>query len=270
MVQPNWGLAGAGNALGMFQLGTQIGGGIRQQREAREQKNALTAYATNPNETTLGGVIAADPATGIRIRQQDREFGLKQQEASREAGEQRREDLPFVYGLLGTIKDEQSYQRARLTAQRYGVDTSDWGQSYDPAQVDAARTMAAAARTAEGQEALSTAGKLAADMGLRPGTPEFNAKVGEIFQAEQIKTVPFQAGGGIASVNTATGQVTPLVVPEGYAGGQQAVGRPGGGIPRLTDPAEVTRLQPGAQFYDPDGNLRQVPGGPTQPASGGF
>lgn len=211
MVSPNWGLAG-GNALGLFQLGTQIGGQVRQQRDERRERNALTAYANDPNEQNLAGVAEYNPEFVIRQRG-------AQAQAAQQAGDNRRDQLPIVGRILGTITDESTYQRAKVMAQRYNIDTSDWGETYDPAQVEQARNFAQAVATPEGQEALSAAGKLAVDMGFRPGTTEYNAKVGEIFQAEQIKTVPFQAGGGIASVNTATGQVTPLVVPQGYGGG---------------------------------------------------
>lgn len=255
MVSPNWGLAG-GNALGMFQLGTQIGGQVRQQRDEKRERNALTAYANDPNEQNLAGVAEYNPEFVIRQR------GAQAQAAQQQAID-RRNDLPFLGKLLPTIRDEASYQQARTAAQRYGVDVSDWGETYDPAQVEASRTMVAAVQTPEGQEALSAAGKLAADMGFRPGTPEYNAKVGEIFQAEQVKTVPFQAGGGIASVNTATGQVTPLVVPQGYGGGS---GLPGTApaqqdLPRIANPQEAMRLPPGSRFLLPDGRIGTVPGG---------
>lgn len=268
MVSPAWGLLGQqqNNALGMFQIGAQIGGQLRQRQEQREERNALTAYATNPNEETLAGVAPYNP--GLVIQQRGVQAQAQQQQQ-----EQRRADLPTVARLLDGVTDDASYQQTLAQARQYGINVDGAPPSYDPQWVQSTKQLVTAMQTPQGQEALSTAGKLAADMGLRPGTPEFNAKVGEIFQAEQIKTVPFQAGGGIASVNTATGQVTPLVVPQDYGGSQQVgMGQaaPSPGIPRLTSPAEVSRLRPGEQFYDPDGNLRQAPGGPTQPASGGF
>lgn len=116
MVSPNWGLAG-GNALGLFQLGTQIGGQVRQQKDEREYKNALSAYATNPGQESLAGVIAVDPRTGIQLQQQQAQMAARQQEAEQQQATQRRNDLPLIDKLLGSITDEASYARAQQAAE---------------------------------------------------------------------------------------------------------------------------------------------------------
>lgn len=44
----------------------------------------------------------------------------------------------------------------------------------------------------------------------------------------------------------------------------------GGQLPRVSTPQEASRLPPGTQFIDPQGNVRTVPGGPASSAPGGF
>lgn len=72
------------------------------------------------------------------------------------------------------------------------------------------------------------------------------------------KTVPVTAGGNVA-----------IVKPDGTAswaiGGGQS-----GDAPRIITADDYARVPPGGKYIDPDGNLRQKPGGPTPSASGDF
>lgn len=183
----NWGLAGGGNnALSMFQLGASLGSDIRERREQKEQRNALAAYATNPNEQTLAPVIQANPELGIQLRGQMARQAQQQQE-------QRRADLPLIGRLLDGIGDESTYQQRKAMAGQYGIDVSQLPQNFDPAWVAQQQQTIKLLSDPAKAEALSTAGKQAVDMGFRPGTPEFNAAVRDIWTAGEAK--PYVSGG---------------------------------------------------------------------------
>lgn len=224
MVTPNWGLAAGNNALGLFQVGAQIGGQLRQQREEKEYKNALAAYAANPDEKSLAGVIAVDPRTGIQLQQQQAQMAQRQQEAAQQQAQQRRSDIPFLSKLLPTIRDEASFQQARAAAQRYGVDVSDWGETYDPAQVQSAQTMIAAIQTPEGQTAVTEGGKYAQEQGLQPGTPEYMQFV-QNFMREKFAQ-PYTGAGGETRVRYPSFGGT---MPGGVQGYGDGSGLPGTG-----------------------------------------
>lgn len=190
-----WGLAGGNNALANFQFGAQMGQGLVDRREEREQRNAMLELRRQQEER-MG-------------RQDERQWAIWE----RQDQQQRRADLPIMEKLLSFAQDEGTYQQARQVAQQYGVDVSQLPPSFDPAWRDQQLATVKLLNTPQGQEALSAAGKVAADMGLRPGTPEFNAKVTEIFAAEQQKTISYQPGGGVVGYNPMTGQTTPIVQP---------------------------------------------------------
>lgn len=189
MVSPAWGLLGQqqNNPLSLFQVGAQIGGQLRQRQDEREERNALAAYATNPNEQTLAGVAPYNP--GLVIQQR----GVQAQ-AQTQRAEQQRADLPTVAKLLDGVTDDASYQRTLAQARQYGINVDGAPPSYDPQWVQSTKQFVTAMQTPQGQEALSTAGKQAADMGLRPGTPEFNATVGQLVQASLAQ--PYTGAGG--------------------------------------------------------------------------
>lgn len=241
----NWGLAQGSNSFqNAFGTGLQVGQTIKRNEEEKQVKNALAAYDP-ANPETLKPIMQADPRLGLQLRGQQ----AQQAEAQADA---RRADLPLITRLVETSTDEASYQRNRATAQQYGVDTSTLPQQFDPAWRDQQLMSLKALQDPSKAEALSTAGKQAIDMGYRPGTPEFNKAVQEIWTAGESK--PYVVGGE-----------TRLYQPR--------IGGQGGAvdIPKLSDPSQISQLKPGDQFYDPNGVLRMVPqGGPTPPASGTF
>lgn len=91
------------------------------------------------------------------------------------------------------------------------------------------------------------------------------------FQAGKIVTP--QPGAGAFNYRP-DGTMTEIISPND---GSQRMGTPsGGGTPVRTGPRQVTNAQdyanipPGASYMDPQGNVRQKPGGPTPNASGTF
>lgn len=240
MVDINWGLLGGGNnALQMFGVGAQLGGQIRERHEESQRKNALAAYATNPNDPkALSGVIAADPRLGIQLQGQQAQRAQQQQE-------QRRADLPMLTRLVETSTDESSFQRNRALAQELGVDVSNLPPQFDPAWRDQQLATMKALQDPAKAEALSTAGKIATDQ-LGPdkvGTPEWRQRVTEIWQAQEAK--PYVVGGEtrlyepkIGGTGEAVGGPAPGAIEDGYRfkGGNPAdpsswepVGQGGGG-----------------------------------------
>lgn len=253
----DWSLANGSNSFqSAFGFGMQLGERLRQRQDDKATVSALTGLVANPEQDDkafaelIKGLPAPAVASAIQMRQR---YQAGRADAQAKAVEQKRADLPMLIRLVENSTDEASYQRNRATAQQYGVNMDNLPQQFDPAWRDQQLVTLKALSTPEGAQALSTAGKQAVDMGYKPGTPEFNRAVNEIWSASESK--PYVVGGE-----------TRLYQPKiGGQGGQV-------GIPTLKDPSEVSKLKPGEQFYDPNGVLRMVPqqGGPTQPASGTF
>jgi len=184
----NWGLAGNGNnALQMFQFGASLGQDIRQRQQAEREDNALRAYATNPDEEALQGVIAADPRLGIQLQ------GQRAQQAAAQR-EQRRADLPILARLVNHARDEPTYQQSLAAARSYGLDVSQAPANFDPNWIGQQKMLIESLQKPNAQEALSTAGKQAFDEGLQPGTPQFAKRVTEIWQ--QNSAIPYVGEGG--------------------------------------------------------------------------
>ena len=191
MTSPNWSLLSGNGPAQNFGYGVQLGQNLVDRREARTQQNALLE---------------------LRRQQEQRMQQQQESQAQRQQRDDRRADLPLMERLLTGVTPENYGQRLQL-AQQYGVDTSQLPQTFEPAWIEQQLATVKLLNTPQGQEALSAAGKIAADMGLRPGTPEFNAKVTELYQAEQEKTIAYQPGGGVVGYNPATGGTRQIVQP---------------------------------------------------------
>jgi hypothetical protein len=214
----NWALAGGGGFQNALATGLQLGNQVRQNRE----RNAL-------------------------LEQRQQQIDLQQQQAQaqaqRQAQEDRLADLPMAVKLLESAVDEPTYQRNMQIAQSYGIDTSTFPQTFDPQWRESNLATMKMLMEPEGQEALSTIGKEVADMGYRPGTPEFSAEVQKRWEQRQSKTIAYQAGGNVLDYNPATGVARPLVQ------GQTS--------------------SPGPMPFDPN-EWEVVEGGPASSAQGGF
>lgn len=183
----NWGLAQGGGFQNALAMGMQMGAQAREAKERKEYRNALAQYDPN-NPETIKPIMEVDPRTGLHLQQQA-------QRAQAQQTEQRRADLPMMTRLLEhAAQGPEQWQQARGLAQQYGIDVSGLPEQFDPEWAQSqAQTMKLLA-TPEGQEALSTAGKQAVDMGFQPGTPDFQAKVTEIWQ--QNGAIPYTDSEG--------------------------------------------------------------------------
>lgn len=219
----NWNLAGGNNALAAFGQGMEIGNFLRNRKVAEaedrrktETQSALSAYAVDPNEANLNALASYAPEMVI---QQRNAMEQRQAAQSNRQMEQRRADLPMLTRLLTEAsKSREKWQNAISEAQRLGIDTTGIPQQFDPEWATAQATTMGALQTPEGTEALSNAGKIAVDMGFKPGTAEFNTKVGEIFQ--QQGAIPYTDAQGATRLylpgrNSAPGPEVGSVV-QGY------------------------------------------------------
>lgn len=195
-----WGPGASGGFQNALQMGLQMGAMAREQ----QQQNALMKQRDE---------ALALQAQGLAQQQQ-----AAQAAAEAKAASERRNQLPMMTKLLETAVDEPSYQRNLQIAQQYGLDTTGLPQNFDPVWRDQNLQTMKLLQTPQGQEALSNAGKIAADMGLQPGTPEFNEQVRRIFTAEQNKTLAAQPGGTILQTNPFTGETQVLAGPDATSG----------------------------------------------------
>jgi hypothetical protein len=94
--------------------------------------------------------------------------------------------------------------------------------------------------------------------GLTPGTPEFQAALRD----ERRKVTVTLPNGGFFSGS-------PEKLQE-ILGGAIPANAQVGSLPRPQSKEEYDAIKPGQQYIYTDGTMRTKPGGPTQPASGGF
>ncbi len=216
-VDPNWGLAGGNNALGMFQQGAQLGNQIVQQREQAEYRNALLADRQ------------------AQAQQRQAEFAAQQEDRAGKQQEAQVGKVKTMARLLSRAKDPATYAQSRAAAAQLGFDVAAIPEQYDPNWV-AQQSMIVQAYQDGNGEAFSTAGKIAMDEGLQPGTPEFGQRVNQIWTAENSKSFATSPGGGVATVDPA-GQARFVIQPNP---GDASAGAPVGG-----DDDEWEVVQPG-------------------------
>ncbi len=271
----DWGQGGPqNNALDYFKFGAALGTEVSDAREKRATSSALATImggADDPRPPAPMGangkpqVDAAEqaawadlyrykPELAYRLKQERRSEQKEVRDASTQQKKDRLADLPLMGRLLDHAKDEGTYQQSRQVAQQYGIDVSQLPETFDPAWVAQQRETIKALSDPVKSEALSAAGKLAVDQGFKPGTPDFNQRVTEIFRAQEAK--PYTVGGD-----------TRLYTPD--------IGGPGktmGGIP----PGAIDALKRGEgtpeqfdQMFGP-GSAAKIMGGQTAQPSGTF
>jgi len=212
----NWNAPGPqNNALSYFQLGAQMGDRLRVRKEQREDRqreqegrNALAAYATNPNDEGFAAAVQYDPRSAFAVR-----ADVRQSQADERTQMQQR--MKQVSRLFQGVTPENYGQRVAI-ASEMGLDVSGVPQQYDPAWVE--RQGQIFNFMAERPEAASNAGKQAMDMGYQPGTPQFNEVVQKIIEAGLAQ--PYMGSGGETRLYTPQlgnfGGPQPGAVEDGY------------------------------------------------------
>lgn len=169
-----------------------IGQAFQQGQEMRRQsdgRNALAAYAANPNEQSLNALSPYNPQFVVQTKRQDQQFQLEQQKLQQKShGEQ----MQVLGKLIAPVKDEASYQQALAAARQGGLDVSTAPPSFDPAYIGRTK-MLVDAYNKDGGKAISAAGQQALDLGYQRDTPGFAQVVAQILEAGQAK--PYVVGG---------------------------------------------------------------------------
>lgn len=169
-----------------------IGQAFQQGQEMRRQsdgRNALAAYAANPNEQSLNALSPYNPQFVVQTKRQDQQFQLEQQKLQQKThGEQ----MQVLGKLIAPVKDEASYQQALAAARQGGLDVSTAPPSFDPAYIGRTK-MLVDAYNKDGGKAISAAGQQALDLGYQRDTPEFAQVVAQILEAGQAR--PYVVGG---------------------------------------------------------------------------
>lgn len=234
----NWGMAGGQdtgtNALAMFERG-------REMKREDTTRNALSAYAQNPNDQTLAPVLAADPRLGIQLRGQ-------QQTQQANQRKQQQEQMLIMGKLLRNANDPQSYAQSRTAAQQYGLDISGVPEQFDPAWVGQQRLLVDAFNEDGGAKISGIARELV-DAGYDIESPEGQAALRSVISNKYASEYVDDRGNtrrrSALNLEPAQGGPQPGVIEDGY--------RFKGGNPA-----------------DPSAWEQVGQGGPTQPASGGF
>lgn len=211
----------AGGTQNALMRGIQFGTVMRERKEAAERDKAL--------DTANRGVFNGDPNAVNALAQvpgmagQAVQMRGAQQNAQAQQIEQQRAQLAKVADLLDNSTDEASYQRNLNVARQLQLDVSSAPPQFDPEFI---RTQSAIARAVLSDDPeLPLIAQEVVAAGYQPGSPEFQQEVGRILKSKYstVKTVPYNPGGGVAAYDTATGGITPIVVPAQQAaqGGPQ-------------------------------------------------
>ena len=212
----NWGITQGSNSFqNALTQNLQIGSMLRQRKQQDEAakaesagKNALAGYATG-DEEQFGAAVQYNPQAALGIR-----GDMQAQEAA--AQKQERDQLPLVSRLLeNAAKGPEQWAQSMQVAQQYGIPLNGVPQQFDPEWASSQAQTLKLLQTPEGQEALSSAGKQAVDMGFQPGTPEFQAKVTELWQ--QSGAIPYTDSTGATRlyIPGRNGQPTQQAITEG-------------------------------------------------------
>jgi len=219
-----------------------VGGVVDAFREG-DRRNALSAYATNPNDpASLNALAGADPALAIQVRQQQQQSQAAKQE----------KDTAMIAALARDAKDPATFDAAvdQVVAMGY-PDAAQFKGKFSPGL----------------RSALMAAGGLKDEASAAPTSLERNYEFYKRTapdlapkylenQASPLRFVP-DGAGGVSVVDPA--QFRGPTGPAASQGGGPAPGTVEDGYRfKGGDPARKENWEPVGQ------------GGPTQPASGGF
>lgn len=212
----DWSMARQPNVLAMAMEGYEQG---KQMRREEKSRNALGTLITNPNDTAAFSTLAQNaPEYALQFREQQQQVQVGQ-------AKQRGDQMQQLGRLLNHATDETTYQQSLAAAKQIGLDVLSAPPSFDPQWVNQQKLVLQAYEK-DGGQALSNYAKVGMDMGLQG--PELAAFVKRAYEADQVKTIPYTQGGGVAGYNPVTGAINTVVAPNpgGYAAGAPVQPRP--------------------------------------------
>lgn len=209
MAEINWNLLQVPDIGQSFQQGYQQG----------RQRNALAAYAQNPDDPqSLNALAEFNPELVLQAKRQQQQQAFEQQKLQAQYGQKRDDDRKAYVG-------QAALRIAQLPPDQRAV---AWDQ-------------AAAQGAAMGHpELASYQGKYSDE--LLNATLAAAGLTNEAMQAQQPKYMPIPAGGTL--VDTRNPQAV-----QAFSGGQT-------GIPKVTDEASYGAIKPGQKYMTPDGHIR--------------
>jgi len=170
-----------------------IGAAFQQGQEMRRQsdgRNALAAYAANPNEQSLNALSPYNPQFVVQTKRQDQQFQLEQQKLTQKThGEQ----MQVLGRLIAPVKDEASYQQALAAARQGGLDISAAPPTFDPQFIGRTKLLVDAYNK-DGGVQLSGLARELQDAGYQPGTPAFQEAMGVALQGKYAPQYTDQQG----------------------------------------------------------------------------
>lgn len=240
----------------------------QEQRRQMETRNALAAYAQNPNAEIAAGIAQHDPYTGIQI-------GRYEQQRSAAAQEQEREALRRQ--LVGRAAQGDKKAQAALW-----FEDPDIAMKLDDRQ---------AAEAVKGYEFIANAAfdlsqlppeqrpaawdqyiQQGVQMGFdglaqyqgRYSEQALNSIVAKAGQMQELQTFMRPSYQAVPYDSTLVNTRDPNAVAQ-FAGGGQQQGAP----MQISGEADYNALPPGAEYIDPQGN-RRVKGGTAGNGGGNF
>jgi len=245
-----WGLSNQGGFQNALALGVQFGQQIKRnqreqaaQEQATQRNNALAQYAIDPNDQNFAVVAQYDAPTAISMRSQAIQ-GQAQQRQQQQA------DMGTFRRLLKrAAASPEGWQQALGAAQNLGLDVSSIPQQYDPEW--ASQQLFIMDAMEQDQEGLKGIAYELQQAGYEPGTPEYEQAARQIISNKYASEYVDQQG------NTRRRSMLDLQGPQA------------GELPQVTDDASYEALPAGAQFRDPQGNIR-TKGGTASNSGGGF
>lgn len=198
----NWNLLQNVDVGGAFQKGMEQG------RE-RQAENALAAYVQNPQDANAFSVLAQRaPKLAYQVRGDQQDADLKRakfQQAGRAA--QMKEAEIAAQFIDKVAPDGSNYPQVLQAARMAGVDVSTAPATFDPQWVGSQRIIMKA--FTKDPDGLTSEAKNLAQLGYKPGTPEFQVELAKALNAKYAQ--PYIGQDGSTKVRT------PNLVPAGQA-----------------------------------------------------
>lgn len=144
--------------LGNLQKGMNLGQMYKEARlrdqQLAEQEGIKSAYAQGmkqgpdgkqflDQDATLSALAKVNPVKAYEFKQQNEESILKSQKAKLD---QQMQQIDFGSRLLSGVKDQETFDKALQTGQKFGMDVSAFGKYYDPDLVKQYQAMSVSAK----------------------------------------------------------------------------------------------------------------------------